>query len=174
MKKPGVRLRACWPALLLLLQCPNVAAESEEDFDAFRDAEAIYQAALETEDCGEIDSARLVLQGLSRSEEPVPPSVADELQTGRAQLGDYARRARRALNKHWGELCRTPTPDCVPPPPVQQEELEAIYALAGLTPDCGVAREIAERLIAASDPASAAYTLTLLSRLRRERPECFP
>jgi hypothetical protein len=151
----------------------TVAAE-QEAFSAYRKAESLYRSALATDDCGQIEQARVVLQGLSRSREAIPQSVADELQTGRAWLGDYARVAKRDLNGRWAELCRTPVADCKPPPPVALETLDATYALAELTPDCGVTVSIAERLIGMSDAASASHTLRLLSQLWRARPECFP
>lgn len=161
--------------LCMLAFCHSVSITAdEEDYSVYQETESLYQSARETDDCAQIDRARVVLLGLSRSREPIPPALAEELRTGRAWLGDYARAARRDLNKRWAELCREPVPDCKPAPPVEREALDATYAMAGLTTDCRVAVHIAERLIGMSDASSASYTLVLLLRLQRERPECFP
>jgi hypothetical protein len=134
----------------------------------------MYDEAMRSENCAEIQIVDVMFKELRRSKAAIPEELAAAMQVNRPELGSWIRSAQRQLKGRYAELCRRPSA-----PPVERAVadiavINQAFSKGSQTEDCAMVRGAAREMIAEADRKLAGHTLELIEQLQQARSECFP
>ena len=165
---------AILPLLWLCSASAALFAADAVDYGMYREVRDLYDQGMASDDCQAVRARSEALRAFLRSREPIPPELAAELQTSRADVGVYVRHLRRQLNQRAKDLCPVvPAPCEEAPGQMDAAALEEFYALALDSQYCSLVLNMAQQMIGESGPGLAPRALELLIKLQAKRPECF-